>query len=131
MNVSSPIRTLALKRIEMPKDLPQAVGHRTVHQIHEMKAAVQIGAPNVRTQLLRLGEGLRPFGVVHKNLAPRRREKYRRCIAARGRSPGIRGAIPAAAQVADQVGQSAIEKTPPMSCAVGELGPHSLAAFLR
>src|SRR6266851_5001064 len=106
-----------------------------------MKTAVQIGAPDVRTQLLRLGEGLRPLGIVHENLAPWRGEKDRRGVRARGRPPGIRCAMPTVAQVADQVGQSAVEKTPLMmrtagelgadSLAVGELGPHSLAAFLR
>src|ERR1700674_4493044 len=105
-----------------------------------MKAAVQIGAPDVRTQLLRLGEGLRPLGIVHENLAPWRGEKNRRGVCAGGRSPGIRCAMPTVAQVADQVGQSAIEKTPLMMrtfgelgahlLAVGELGSHSLAAFL-
>src|ERR1700730_17112888 len=134
MKVSPPMFTLALMPIEILipieilTDLPQAIGHRTLRQLDEMKAAVEIGAPDVRTQFLRLGEGLRPLGIVHENLAPRWGEKNRGCVRAGGRSPGIRCALPALAQLADQVGQSAIEKTPPVPRTVGKLGAHSLAA---
>src|SRR5579859_3943602 len=137
MKVSSPMIAASLMRIEMPTDLAETIGNGTVHQIDELEAAVEIGAPYVRAQGLRLGEGLRPLVIVHEDLSPRGGEKNHRCVRARRRPPGIGRAMPAVAQVADQVGQSAIEETPSTlhitaelgtrAPAIGDLGQHSPA----
>ncbi len=78
MKVSSPMIAAWLMRTEMPTDLAETIGNGTLHQIDEPEAAVEIGAPYVRAQGLRLGEGLRPLVIVHEDLSPRGGEKNHR-----------------------------------------------------
>jgi len=131
MKVSSPMVDPALMRIEVVKDLPSTVGDGALQQIDQLKPAVFVGAADVRAQLLSFGKGLRPLSVVHENLAPRRGKENHRSVRSRGRSPGVGRAATTVAQVADQIGQSAVEKTPLVTRAVRELRAHSLTAFVR
>src|SRR5258708_20308249 len=113
--VRSPMLPLVLMCVEIVQDLSQTIRYRALHQLDETKAAVEVGAPDVRAQTLRFGKSLRPLGIVHVDLSPRRSKKNRPCVRVRGRAPGIRGAPPAAAQVADQIGYSATEQPSPIT----------------
>src|SRR6267142_2485830 len=131
MKVSSPMVDPALMRIEPVKDLPSTVGDGALHQFDQLKPAVFVGAMDVPAQLLCFDKALRPLGIVHENLAPWRGKENHRSVRSRGRSPGSRRAASTVAQVADQIRQSAVEKTPPVTRTVPELRAHSLAAFVR
>src|SRR5260370_41847649 len=97
MKVRSPIVDLALMRVEKVKDLPATVGDGALHQFDQLKAAVIVGATDVRAQLLSFGKGLWPLSVIHENLAPRRGGEEHRRPRARVRSPGLKRATPTVA----------------------------------
>src|ERR1700679_2500472 len=126
------VHPLGLLRVclEAAQYLAEAVRHGARNQLDQTKTTVEIRLADMRAQLLRFFEGLRPLGIVHIDLAPRRGKKHRRRVVARGCPPGVGSAASAVAQVADQIRQAAIEETSSVPGAVRELRLHSRAAFL-
>src|SRR5260370_7275230 len=115
MKVSSHAVDLVLMRSEVGKDLPSTVGDGALHQFDQLKAAVFVGATDVRAQLLCFDKALRPLGIVHENLAPRRGEENHQCVPATGRSPGNRPATTTLAHLPHQTRQSPVSKTHPLT----------------
>src|SRR5258707_1223519 len=91
--VRSPMLPLVLMCVEIVQDLSQTIRYRALHQLNETKAAVEVGAPDVPAQTLRFGKSLRPLGIVHVDLSPRRSKKNRSAEferARRARLPRLR-----------------------------------------
>src|ERR1700679_3369425 len=130
MNVSSPIASLLRICLDAAQYLFEAVRHGARNQLDQTKTTVEIRLADMRTQLLRFFEGLRPLGIVHIDLTPRRGEKYHGRIAIRSCAPGIGRTVSTVAQVADQIRQAPIEETSPALRAVRKLRLHSGAALL-
>src|SRR5580658_2620342 len=109
--VRSPILSLLCVCLEAAQYLFEAVRHGARNQLDQSKTTVEICLADMRTQVLRFFEGLRPLGIVHIDLAPRRGKKYHGRVVARGCPPRVGSAASAVAQVADQIRQAAVEET--------------------
>src|ERR1700723_3963971 len=87
----------------------EAVRHGARNQLDQTKTTVEIRLADMRAQLLRFFEGLRPLGIVHIDLTPWRGKKYHGRVVARGCPPGVGSAAAAGAQGADPVREARVE----------------------